>query len=123
MSARAQCAAPRSPSDPTEAADPPGFVARCLALVAVALPFMFAVSRATASAQWRSDVAVLRDHALVSLSFGGSLTTVMTQAADLLPLGNLAFRGSMVSAVALAVSCWFCFRIIERVLGKAEPAV
>ena len=117
MPARGQCAAPALVRERTESSSRPVFAERCLVFVAVALPFVFAVSRATASAQWRSDVAALRDHGLVSLSFGGSLTTVMTQGADLLPLGSLAFRGAMVSATALAVGCWFCFRIIRRVLS------
>ena len=95
---------------------------RVLAWVAVLVPFAFAVSRSTGADQWRGDISALRDHGLVSVAFGGSLTTAATQALDLLPLGSLAFRATLAAAVALAVGCHCCFRAVRRVLLAKDMA-
>jgi len=91
-------------------------VAAVLVWLAVALPAALALWRATSGVQWRSDLPAIRDHGLAALGTGGALSTVLTQALGLLPLGNLTFRAALGSVLALALSCYLVLRITRRIL-------
>jgi hypothetical protein len=90
-----------------------------LRLVAVTLPFMMAVARAASSGQWRGDLPLVRDVGLVAVGLGGGLSTPITQALTLLPLGCKAFRAALGAALALALATWLLHSIAHRVLAAA----
>lgn len=99
---------------------PRAFV-RVLGLVVVLLPFALAVSRAAGTGQWREDIAAVRDVGLVAVGAGGALSTVVTQALGLLPLGPKVFRAALGSALALAFTTHLLFAIGRRLLALAAP--
>src|SRR5688572_10305766 len=74
-------------SRPPDRRGPPPWVETLLGGLVATLPFVVAVWRASATAQWRADLAAVRDHGLVAVGVGGSLSTVATQAMGLLPIG------------------------------------
>jgi len=94
----------------------PSVLDAALVWAAVALPATMALWRAASGVQWRSDLPAVRDHGLAALGTGGALSTVLTQALTLLPLGNLTFRASLGSVLALALSCYLLVRITRRLL-------
>jgi hypothetical protein len=91
----------------------------------VLVPFGLAVWRATGTAQWRGDLHVVRDLGLAAVGVGGTLSTVVTQALALLPLGSYAYRAALGSALALAVGALLLLGIARHVLATvrvgAEP--
>jgi hypothetical protein len=87
-----------------------------LVWVAIMLPSTMAVWRAAAGVQWRGDLPAVRDQGLAAVGAGGALSTVLTQALSLLPLGNLTFRAALGSALALGLACYFLLRITRRIL-------
>lgn len=96
-------------------------VERGLGLLAFALPFAAALSRAASTGQWRDDLPAVRDLGLVSVGLGGGLSTVVAQAMSLLPLGSRTFRASVGSALALGLAAWLTYRLALRVLRAAMP--
>lgn len=109
----------KAPAPPTAPAAPT-FTERALGLVATALPFALALSRAASSGQWREDVSAVRDVGLVAVGFGGAVSTVVTQALGLLPLGSLAFRAALGSALALALAARLLYGLTLRLLAAAD---
>ncbi len=91
-------------------------------LVAWALPFGLALSRCSSHAQWRGDVALLRDLGLCGVGWGGGLSTLLSQAISWLPLGSLSFRTALLSCLALAVASRALFSIALFMLRAAEDA-
>jgi hypothetical protein len=98
------------------------WLARVLGAVSVWLPFAIAVSRAASAAQWRDDLPAVRDLGLVAVGFGGGLSTIVSQALGLLPLGPRTFRAALGSAIALAVAAHLLFGLVRRVLAAAGPS-
>jgi hypothetical protein len=97
-------------------ATPTGYERALLWLVA-SVPVAVTLWRASSSVQWRGDLAAVRDQGLVALDFGGTLATVVTQAMGMLPIGTLAFRAALASAVAVGVSAVLVHRIAGRWLA------
>lgn len=95
---------------------------RVTAFLAWSLPFGLALARASSHAQWRGDVAAVRDLALAGVGWGGGLSTLLAQAAALLPLGSLTFRTAAVSCGALGLAAYAIFRISLRMLRASEKA-
>jgi hypothetical protein len=100
-------------------AAPPSALDAVLSAVVVLLPFTLALWRAAGGAQWRADPSAVRDQALVAVGLGGSLSTVLTQALGLLPLGSLAFRASLGAALALGVGAYLVQRIARHLMRAA----
>ncbi len=98
----------------------PNFVDHLLAWVAVTLPFCLTMWRAAATAQWRGDLPAIRDQGLVAVGIGNNVSTLVTQAMLLLPVGSRSFRGSCGSAIALALASWLLFRLARRLLWTSE---
>src|SRR5262249_24919581 len=71
-----------------------------LRAVAATIPFLLAVSRAASSGQWQGDRSAIRDFGLVPTGVGGSVSTVLTQALALVPLGPRAFRAAPGTGLA-----------------------
>lgn len=89
---------------------------RALRLLSVVLPFGLALVRATGSAQWRDDLPSLRDLGLLAVGVGGGVSTALTQALGLLPLGSRSFRAALGSVVALALCSYLVFGLARRLL-------
>jgi hypothetical protein len=90
---------------------------RLLALVATWAPFAIAVTRAASAGQWRDDLPAVRDLGLVAVGVGGGLSTVVTQALCLVPLGPRTFRAALGSAIALAVASRLLYGLVRRALA------
>jgi hypothetical protein len=99
--------------------EPPTWLDKALGLVSAALPFGLAVARAASAGQWRDDLPAVRDLGLVAVGVSGSLSTFVSQALTLLPLGPRAFRAALGSAVALAVAASLLYWIGRRLLARA----
>jgi hypothetical protein len=95
-------------------------LSRALAWLVAISTWGIAVWRATASAQWRGDLSALRDQGLVVVTFGGSVSAVLTQAFQLLPLGPRTHRAAIGSALATALAAWLLYRIGRRMLADAR---
>jgi hypothetical protein len=100
----------------------PSWLAGALGLVAVWLPFGVALSRAASAAQWRDDLPAVRDLGLVAVGFGGGLSTVVTQALALVPLGPRTFRAALGSVIALAIAARFLYGVVRRALAVGSSA-
>jgi hypothetical protein len=107
-------AGPAPPSAP--------WIAGALGLFATWVPFAVAVSRAASAGQWRDDLPAVRDLGLVAVGFGGGLSTVVTQALALLPLGPRTFRAALGSAIALAVAARLLYGLVRGALARAGHA-
>ncbi|MBL8742299.1 MAG: hypothetical protein JNK04_14420 [Myxococcales bacterium] len=96
---------------------------RVTAFFAWSLPFGLALVRASSHAQWRGDVAAVRDLALAGVGWGGGISTLLAQMAALLPIGSLTFRTAAVSCGALAVAALAIYRISLRMLRASERSL
>ncbi|WP_437278002.1 hypothetical protein WME90_43385 [Sorangium sp. So ce375] len=96
---------------------------RSLALLSAALPFGLSLARAASSGQWREDLTAVRDLGLVAVGVGGGLSTALSQALSLLPLGSRTFRTALGSALALALASRLLYEMVRRLLlESAQPA-
>jgi hypothetical protein len=96
------------------------WIDRALALLATALPFSVALARAASSGQWRDDLPAVRDLGLVAVGVGGGLSTLLTQALCLFPLGSRSFRAAFGGALALAVATRLLYGLVRRILVEAS---
>jgi len=93
----------------------------CEAL-SLGVPAAFAIARSSGSPQWDSDLAVVRDVALLPVTVGGAVSSVLTQALSLAPLGPIAFRAALVSALAAGLVARQVLRLSLRLRGgEATP--
>jgi hypothetical protein len=90
---------------------------RVLGLVATAVPFGLALSRAASAGQWRDDLPAVRDLGLVAVGVGGGLSTLAAQTLSLLPLGPRSFRAALGSALALALAARLLFGLVRGALA------
>ncbi|WP_437688581.1 hypothetical protein [Sorangium sp. So ce176] len=96
---------------------------RSLAFLSAALPFGLSLARAASSGQWREDLTAVRDLGLVAVGVGGGLSTALSQALSLLPLGPRTFRTALGSALALALASRLLYEMVRRLLLEAaRPA-
>ncbi|AUX37724.1 MULTISPECIES: hypothetical protein [Sorangium] len=96
---------------------------RLLAFLSAALPFGLSLARAASSGQWREDLTAVRDLGLVAVGVGGGLSTAVSQALSLLPLGSRTFRTALGSALALALASRLLYEMVRRLLlESARPA-
>lgn len=95
---------------------------RGFGLIATWVPFGLAVARAASAGQWRDDLPAVRDLGLVAVGLGGGLSTLITQALGLLPLGPRTFRAALGSAIALAIASRLLYGLVRRALAAAGHA-
>jgi len=106
---------------------PQGRLSRVLALFVPLLAWSVAIVRGASGAQWRADLPALRDRGLAGVGFSGAVSSVVTQAFGVVPLGSQAERAAAGSAMATAVASALLFRAGQRVLlarfreRSAEP--
>lgn len=92
------------------------WVDRALCLLSTALPFALSVARAASAGQWRDDLTAVRDLGLVAVDASGGLSTFVTQALSLIPLGSRTFRAALGSTLALAIASFLLYGLARRVL-------
>src|SRR5437764_816285 len=80
------------------------------------LPFGLALLRAAPTGQWRDDLPAVRDLGLVAVGVGGGVSTLVTQALSLVPLGSRSFRAAFGAALALALAARLLYGICRRTL-------
>jgi hypothetical protein len=112
--------AQRDPAEETAPSAP--WLDLVLGLLAAWAPFGLAVARAASAGQWRDDLPAVRDLGLVAIGVGGGLSTVVTQALSLLPLGPRTFRAALGSAIALAIASRLLYGLVRRALLAAGRA-
>ena len=98
------------------------WLALVLGAVATWVPFGLAVARAASAGQWRDDLPAVRDLGFVAVGVGGGVSTLLTQALGLLPLGPRTFRAALGSAIALAVAARLLYGLVRRALERASPS-
>ena len=98
------------------------WLALALGLLATWIPFGLAVARGASAGQWRDDLPAVRDLGLVAVGFGGGLSTLVTQALSLLPLGPRTFRAALGSALALALAARLLYGLVHQALTRAGPS-
>ena len=95
---------------------------RALRLVSTVLPFGLALLRAAPTAQWRDDLPAVRDLGLVAVGIGGGVSTLLTQALSLVPLGSRSFRAAFGAALALALAARLFHELCRRLLLAVAEA-
>ncbi|MFO0550160.1 MAG: hypothetical protein U0271_17330 [Polyangiaceae bacterium] len=99
-----------------------GPVERFARFVSWALPVGLALVRTSPHAQWRGDVAAVRDLGLAGVGWGGGVSTVLAQVVSFLPIGTLTYRTALASALLLGLACYSLFHLALRMLRAAEAA-
>jgi hypothetical protein len=97
---------------------PPSWLTGALHLGTAGLVFGVALARAASSGQWRDDLPALRDIGFVAVGANGGVSTLLTQALGLVPLGGKTFRAALGSVLALALATWLLQGIAHRLVGK-----
>jgi hypothetical protein len=92
------------------------------ALLAALIPLGFALSTVAVSPQWRDDAVVVRGLGVAVAPGAGAVSVLLLWGARLLPLGNVAFRASLVAALALAGVGYLLFSLVRRALEHARPS-
>lgn len=91
--------------------------ARALGTLVPFVVWCVSLARGATGAQWRTDMASLRDLNLAGVGCGGSLSSALTQLFGLLPLGSLAERAAAASAFAVALASSILFRLGFRAVS------
>ncbi|AKT36479.1 hypothetical protein [Chondromyces crocatus] len=98
------------------------WVDRALCVMATALPFALALTRAASAGQWRDDLSSVRDLGLVAVGVGGGLSTAITQALAMIPLGPRTFRAALGSALALGLAARLLYGLVRDLLVASAQA-
>ncbi|MBK7578700.1 MAG: hypothetical protein IPI67_00720 [Myxococcales bacterium] len=89
-----------------------------LGWLSFAVPLFVTLSRVSAFTQWRDDLPIVRALGLVPIGGEGTLSSVLMQAASLLPLGGRVLRAALPSAVCLAIAARLLFALTARLLEQ-----
>jgi hypothetical protein len=88
------------------------------AWLALGVPLLVTLVRASAFPQWRDDLSVVRALGLVPIGGEGTLSSLLIQAFALLPIGGRLLRASLASAIVLAVAARLVYALTTRVLEQ-----
>ncbi len=88
------------------------------AWLSLALPLGLALLRASAGAQWRGDMALVRSVGMVPIGLEGALSSVLAQLMSLVPIGGRHLRVALVSAVALGIAGRVIYALARRLLAS-----
>jgi hypothetical protein len=89
--------------------------------LAFAVPLVVTMLRTSPTGQWRDDLPVVRALGLVPAGTEGLVSTALTQALALLPIGGRLLRAGWVSALGLALASALAYRLIQRALTLSLP--
>ncbi|MCA9641627.1 MAG: hypothetical protein H6718_07420 [Polyangiaceae bacterium] len=87
------------------------------AWLSLALPLGLALLRASAGAQWRGDMSLVRSVGMVPIGLEGALSSVLAQLMSLVPIGGRHLRTALVSAIALGIAGRVIYAIARRLLA------
>jgi hypothetical protein len=93
-------------------------VCRKLAFV---VPLVVTMLRTSPTGQWRDDLPVVRALGLVPAGTEGLVSTALTQALALVPIGGRLLRAGWVSALGVALAAALAYRLIHRALTLSMP--
>lgn len=88
------------------------------AWLALAIPLLVTVSRASAFTQWRDDLGVVRALGLVPVGGEGLVSNVVMQMFSFLPIGGRILRAALASAVILAIGSRLIYGLANRWLEE-----
>lgn len=97
--------------------------------LALGVPLLVTLTRVPVGAQWRDDLSALRGLGGVPLGPQGVLSSVLVQAASLIPFGGRLMRAAWVSGLAASMSALAVYVIARRLLDanawtpKLTPAL
>lgn len=86
------------------------------ALAAWLIPLALAIWRSSPTPQWRDDLAVVQGLGLVPIGSEHLVSSVLTAACALLPIGGRLLRAALPSALALALAAALVYRAAQRLL-------
>lgn len=84
------------------------------AWLALGIPLLVTVSRASAFTQWRDDLGVVRALGLVPVGGEGLVSSVLMQLFSFLPVGGRILRAALASAVVLAIGSRLVYAMALR---------
>jgi hypothetical protein len=79
---------------------PPAWLDRACAALAFLVPFWIAVAHSGSTPHWRDDLPVIRGLGWAATGWDGSVSAVIIQLAELLPIGSVTFRAALAAAAA-----------------------
>ncbi len=91
-------------------------------LAAVLIPAWAALGRTAVDSSWSDDMATVRGLGLVAVGAPAPISTVVLQAASLVPIGPLTWRAAVASALALAACAALLQAFARRLLDAHVPA-
>lgn len=86
--------------------------------LALAVPLVVTLLRTSAFTQWRDDLPIVRALGLVPIGGEGTLSSVLMQAASLLPIGGRVLRAALPSALCLALASRLAYALTARLLEQ-----
>lgn len=84
--------------------------------LAIGLPMAFAITQLSLAPQWRDDPALVRGLGLAPSLGSGAVSSVAIAVATALPIGTMAVRGALVSALAAGWLGSLLYRLVLLVL-------
>ncbi len=86
--------------------------------LALAVPLIVTLLRTSAFTQWRDDLPIVRALGLVPIGGEGTVSSVLMQAASLLPIGGRVLRAALPSALCLAFAARLAYALTARLLEQ-----
>ncbi len=86
------------------------------AWLALGLPLVVTLLRASPATQWRDDLSVVRGLGIVPIGGEGTLSSLLMQLASLLPVGGRLLRAALVSALGVALASRLAYELARRLL-------
>ncbi len=86
--------------------------------LALAIPLLVTVTRASAFTQWRDDLPIVRALGLVPVGGEGLVSSVLTELFALFPIGGRLLRAALASAVVLALGSRLVYAMALRWLDE-----
>ncbi len=86
------------------------------------VPFVVALLHSGSSPAWRDDLPILRSLSAMGAGRQGFVWPLLAQASQLVPLGNLFFRGALLAAIVLGACGLVIFLLTSEILETNQVA-
>jgi hypothetical protein len=96
--------------------------ARLPVYLSFAVPFVLGLFHVGSASQWRGDLTLLRGLARVGISGQGTLSALLVQVTELVPLGGATFRAAVAAPFALGAAGAQMYLVARRLLGADVQA-
>jgi hypothetical protein len=84
------------------------------------LPWLVAVSKASPTPSFASDIALVRSFGLLPVGLEGLVSAALSGAFGLLPVGGRTLRAEFASALSLGIAALLAYRLARRLLNDWE---